>query len=117
MLGPTAIQHVNRDDDALFAQHSFEDVDSFRFSEKDRLKIVLKYRNDNPYVFIVSAKDRHKLMCLLGGRIHLFRMSSPLIDHLSEGDHTLPRRLTFHPPMCAYRGYCTKASNSWTSDR
>eukprot|EP00762_Andalucia_godoyi_P007484 ANDGO_07866.mRNA.1 hypothetical protein len=67
------VRHVDQEKKAMFSQHSYDDIAFFRVDRRDRLLMTIEYKNDRPYRFIVSAKDRHLLLAVFTGRLYLFQ--------------------------------------------
>ena len=72
MLKKRVVQHCD-ESGVVFAQHGYEDIVSVSSDARDRLMLTLEYSNDHPYQFIVTARDRHKILTLLAGRLHLYQ--------------------------------------------
>ncbi|KAL9655513.1 hypothetical protein ABK040_002180 [Willaertia magna] len=67
------IRHCDSETKVVFSQHLYTDVEgSIEVDKENQCKITISYCNDNPYIFLVSDKDRNEVLLLLKGRTFIY---------------------------------------------
>ena len=72
-LGAQFIRHVDRATGKVFSSHRYSDVEGVAEDASDSSQVTIQYPNDSDYQFIVTARDKPSLLCVLRGRVHYRR--------------------------------------------
>ena len=68
------MRHVDSETKEPFSTHAYSDIEGDVEIDPDMpTKLTIRYRDDNPYSFLVSDKDRSEVLVLLQGRSFIYR--------------------------------------------
>ncbi|KAF0984001.1 hypothetical protein FDP41_007916 [Naegleria fowleri] len=88
------IRHIDSETRDAFSIHSYADIENDIFIDLEvPTKLTIHYRDDNPYTFLVSDRDRSDVLVLLQGRSFIYgscNSSDQLFaENIEPADNTL----------------------------